>query len=70
MDQDYGNLTDKEYDNLRQDKRFIFCKYDRDLKQLTVELIPDIIIEEEEDGFYQFVEQYNQWDTTPYIAYQ
>ena len=36
------------------------------LAQLTVELAPDIIIEELEDGFYQFVEQHNQWHTTPY----
>ena len=50
----------------------MFHKYDGGLKQLKVKLAPDIIIEEkeeeeeeEEDKFYQFVEQYNQWDTTP-----
>lgn len=46
-DQDYDNLTNKEYDNLRRDKQFIFRKYESSLKQLTVELSPDIIIEKE-----------------------
>ena len=30
-------------------------------------MAPDIIVEEEEeDGFYQWADQYDQWDTTPY----
>jgi len=28
-------------------------------------MVPDIIVEEE-DGFYQWADQYDQWDTTSY----
>lgn len=59
-DQDYDNLTDEEYNNLRQDQQFIAHKYGKSLEQLTLELAPNIVIEEEEDGFHQFVDQYNQ----------
>ena len=32
-----------------------------------MELAPNIIVEEEEeDEFYQWADQYDQWDTTPY----
>ena len=30
-------------------------------------MAPNIIVEEEEDGFYQWADQYDQWNTTPYI---
>ena len=67
--QDYENLTDEEFDNLRQGQQFIAHKYDVGLEQLTLKSVPVIIIEEEVDKFYQFVDQYNQWDTTPYIPF-
>ena len=34
------------------------------LEQVTLELVPDIILEE--DGFHQWADQYDQWDTTLY----
>ena len=59
-------FTDQDYDNLRRDQQFIAHKYDGGLKRLTLKLAPGIIVkEEEEEGSYQFVDQYNQWDTTP-----
>ena len=29
-------------------------------------MVPNIILEEEEDGFYQWADQYDQWDNTSY----
>ena len=29
-------------------------------------MVPDIILEEEEDGFYQWVDKYDLWDNNPY----
>ena len=29
-------------------------------------MVPDIILEEEDDGFYQWADQHNQWDDTLY----
>ena len=40
------------YYNLR-DQQLITREYDGGLEQVTIELVPDIILEEEEDGFYQ-----------------
>ena len=39
-------------------------KYNAGLEQVTLELVPDIILEEEEDddGFYQWAGKYDQWD--------
>ena len=34
----------------RLDQQYIGCKYDGGLEQVTIELVPDIILEEEEDG--------------------
>ena len=36
------------------------------LEQATIELVPDIILEEEEDGFYRWADKYDQWDINPY----
>ena len=48
-DWDYENLTDQNYDNLREDLQSTAHKYDGGLKQLMFELASDIIIEEAED---------------------
>ena len=38
------------------------------LERVTIELLPDIILEEEEeDGFYKWANKYDQWDNNPYI---
>ena len=29
-------------------------------------MVPGIILEEEEDGFYQWADKYEQWDNNPY----
>jgi len=33
-------------------------------EQVTLELAPNIILKEEEGGFYQWTDQYDTWDTT------
>lgn len=67
IDQEYDNLTDQEYKDCRQAQQYIARKYNRGLEQLKLKLAPNIIVVvEEEDGFCQFADQYNQWDTTPY----
>ena len=74
--QDYYNRHDqqhitrkhvggREYYN-RNDQQFIALKQDGSLEQVTIELVPDIILEEEEDGFYQWVDKYDLWDNNPY----
>ena len=55
--QDYYNQRDQQY---------IARKYDGGLERVTLELVPDIILEEEEDGFYQWADNYDQWDNNPY----
>ena len=55
--QDYYNWRDQQY---------IGDKYNDGLEQVIIELIPDIILEEQEDGFYQWVDQYDQWDNKSY----
>ena len=50
----------------QHDQQFIAHKYNGGLEQVTIELVPDIILEEE-DGFYQWADNYNQWDNNPYI---
>ena len=64
-----AHFTNQEHQNYydRRQQQYIAHKYNSDLEQLTLELAPNIILEEEgEDGFYQWVDQYDQWDTTPY----
>ena len=50
----------------RRDQQYIACKYDSGIEQITLELVPNIILEEEEDGFYQLADNYDQWDNKPY----
>ena len=50
----------------RRDQQYIACKYDGGLEQVTLELVPTIILDEEEDDFYQWAENYDQWDNNPY----
>ena len=59
------NQANQDYYNQR-DQQYIGHKYDDDLEQVTIELVPDIILEEEEDGFYQWADLYDQWDNTSY----
>ena len=62
MNQEYQNYYD------RRDQQYIDCKYNGGLEHVIMELVPNIIVEEEEeeDGFYQWADQYDQRDTTPY----
>ena len=62
MNQDHQNYHDQ------REQKYIACKYNGGLEQVTLELAPDIIVEEEEeeDGFDRWTDQYGQWDTTPY----
>ena len=46
--------------------QYIACKYNSGLEQVTLELVPDIILEELEDGFHQWAAQYDRWDDTSY----
>ena len=60
--------TNQDYYDQR-DQHYITCKYNGSLEQVTLELVPDIILEEEEEyGFYQWVDKYDQWDNTSYIS--
>ena len=63
------HVTNREHQNYydRRDQRFIACKNNGGLEQVTQELAPgNIVVVEEEDEFYQWADQYDQWDTTPY----
>ena len=55
----------QEYHN-RRNHQYIACKYDDGLEQVTLELVPNIILEEEKDSFYQWTDNYDQWDNTSY----
>ena len=60
-------LNQKNQDNYNQQgQQYIGHKYDGGLEQVTTELVPDIILEEEEDGFYQWAGYYDKWDNTSY----
>ena len=56
--QDYYNQRDQQY---------IACKYNGGLEQVTLELVPGIILEKE-DGFYQWSDNYDRWDNTSYTS--
>ena len=58
---DYG----QEYYNWR-DQQHIACKHNGGLEQVTTELVPDIVLEEEAYGFYHWADKYDQWDDNPY----
>ena len=73
--QDYYNRHDQQiitrkhdsgqrYYN-QSDQQFIVCKQDGGLERVTIELVPDIILEEE-DTVYQWADKYDQWDNSPY----
>ena len=55
----------QEYYNQR-DQQFITRKYDGGLEWVNIELVPNIILKEEEYGFYQWADKYDQWDNNPY----
>ena len=50
------NKKNQDYYN-KQDQPYIGRKYNGGLEQVALELVPDIILEEEEDGFYQWVDK-------------
>ena len=60
------NQENQEYYN-RRDQQYIGRKYNGGLERVTIGLVPNIILEEEEeDGFYQWADRYDQWDNTSY----
>ena len=70
IDNDKDNVTNtpdinvldqknQEYYN-QQDQQYIGGKYDGGLEQVTIELVSDIILEEEEEErFYKWADDYN-----------
>ena len=50
----------------QQDQQYIVCKLDGGLEQVTLKLVANIILEEEEDVFYWWADNYDQWDNTSY----
>jgi len=56
------NIVKQEHQDYydRQDQQYIGRKYNGDLEQITLELVPNIILgEEKEDGFHQWADQYD-----------
>ena len=49
---DILNQENQDYYN-QLDRQYIGWKYDGGLEIVTIELVPDIILEKEEDGFHQ-----------------
>ena len=41
----------------QSDQQFIVCKQDGGLERVTIKLVPKLILEEEEDGFYQWADK-------------
>ena len=60
------HVAGRQYYN-RNDQQFIAHKQDGCLERVIIALVPDIIPEEEENGFYQWVDKYDLWDNNPYI---
>ena len=48
------------------EQQFIARKENGGLECITIKLVPDIILEEEEDDFYQWTDKYDQWENNPY----
>ena len=48
----------QEYYNQR-DQQFIACRYNGGLDGVTIELVLTVILKEEEDGFYQWANNYD-----------
>ena len=46
-----AHFTDRDYCNCWRDQHYSFCNTNTGFKLLTLELTPDIIVKEEEDGF-------------------
>ena len=63
VDSDVLNQENQDYHN-QSDQQYIARKYDNGLEQVTLELVPDIILEEEEDGSHKCADNYDQWDST------
>ena len=63
-----ANFANQEYQKYYdlQEQQYIACEYNSSLEQVTLELALDIILEEESDGFHQWANQYEQWNTTSY----
>ena len=64
------NIINQEHqdDYHQRNQQYIGCKYNSGLEQVTLEVVPNIILEEEEENrFHQWADQYNQWDNTLYI---
>ena len=49
--QDYSNWSNQQY---------IACKHDNGVEQVTLGLATDIILEEEEDEFHKWADNYDQ----------
>ena len=77
--QDYYNQHDQQFISRKHDggrgyynqsdQQLFARKHKGGLEQVTIELVPNIILEEEEeeeDGFYQWADKYDQWDNNPY----
>mmetsp|Transcript_51472 Transcript_51472/g.52449 ORF Transcript_51472/g.52449 Transcript_51472/m.52449 type:complete len:157 (+) Transcript_51472:402-872(+) len=65
-----SNIANQEHQNYydQQDQQYVACTNNGGLEQVTLELIPDIFLEEEEkDGFHQWAGQYDQWDNRSYM---
>ena len=66
-----AHFANQEHQNYydQQGQQYIASKYNGGIEQVTLELAVNIILEEEEEEenrFYQWADQYDQWDTTPY----
>ena len=61
-------IANQEYQDYynQQDQQYITHKYNNVLEQVILELVHHIILEEEEDGFHQQADQYDQWDNVSY----
>ena len=57
----------QEYYN-GSDQQFITLKNNGGLERVTIESVPNIILEEVEDGFYQWADKYDQLDNNPYTS--
>ena len=50
----------------QSDQQFIARKHNGGLEQVNTELVPNIVLEEKEDWFYQWNNNYYMWDNNPY----
>ena len=69
QNQDYYNQHDQRFITHKHnggqgyynqnDQQFIARKQDSGLERVTIELVPNIILEKEEDSFYQWANKYD-----------